>query len=177
MAFAIVESFPYDQAIDAISTDTYTSVVSGSTITYPSAVPLGTIVRAIDPVYNMGEFIFLLGIASTAVGEVVTYNADDFSTTLAVANGVGPVAVAMSACVASTYGWYQIHGRAVGLVLSGFADNGDCYLTSTAGSIDDANVSGDYINGMKGASAIGTPSSGLAELEISRPFVNDLKMD
>ena len=43
--------------------------------------------------------------------------------------------------------------------------------------VDDADVAGDYINGMKGASAIGTPSSGLAELEISRPFVNDGKMD
>lgn len=135
--------------------------------------PLGTIVNATDPTYGAGEFIYLLGVASTAVGTVVVYNADDFSTTRASANAIGPVAIAMSANVASQYGWYQIQGKAVGKVLAGFADNADCYLTATAGSIDDADVAGDYISGMKGASAIDTPSTGLAELEIWRPFVRD----
>ena len=171
MAFLITEPFCYGQQIDATTT---AATVDGATRT---DVPLGTIVRAQDPTYYVGEFIYLLGVASTVVGSVVTYNTDDFSTTLSAANAVGPVAVAMSINVASQYGWYQSSGKAVGKVLSGFADNGDCYLTATAGSIDDADVAGDYINGMKGASAIGTPSSGLAELEISRPFVNDGKMD
>ena len=48
-------------------------------------------------------------------------------------------------------------------------------MTSTAGTIDDADVAGDYIRRCKGASAIGTPSTGLAELEISRPEVADGK--
>jgi len=135
--------------------------------------PVGTIVDGIDPVYGAGEFIYLLGIASTVVGSVVIYNPDNFITTLAVANAIGPVAVAMSINVASQYGWYQIQGKAVGKVLAAFADNADCYLTATAGSIDDADVAGDYISGMKGASAIDTPSTGLAELEIWRPFVRD----
>ena len=137
--------------------------------------PLGTIVTATDPTYGAGEFIYLLGVASTAVGSIVIYNADDFSTSLAVANDTGPVAVAMSANVASKYGWYQIQGKAVGKVLASFADNGDCYLTATAGSVDDADVAGDYVSNMKGASAIDTPSTGLAELEIARPFVRDGK--
>ncbi len=132
--------------------------------------PLGKIVRAIDPDRGEGEFIYLLGIASTAVGEVVHYNADDYSTTLAVANGIGPVAVAMSANVASQYGWYQISGKASALALTGFADNADVYLTATAGSIDDADVAGDYVYNAKGASAV---SGGLADLEISRPFTNN----
>lgn len=140
---------------------------------YIAPVPYGTIVTATDPTYGAGEFIFLKGVADTAVGSVVTYNADDFSTTLAVANAIGPVAVAMSACVADKAGWYQIQGKGVAKVLSGFADNANCYLTATAGSVDDTVVAGDYVFGMKGASAIGTPSAGLAEVELSRPFVKD----
>jgi hypothetical protein len=140
---------------------------------YNDVVPLGTIIEAVDPDYGAGEFIYLGGAANTAVGSVVTYNADDFSTALAVAAAIGPVAVAMAATVASTKGWYQIQGKGVAKVLTGFADNANCYLTSTAGSIDDALVAGDYIAGMKGASAIGTPAAGLAEVELSRPAVSD----
>jgi len=137
--------------------------------------PLGTIVTATDPTYGAGEFIYLLGVASTVVGSVVVYNPDDFSTTLAVANAVGPIATAMSINVASQYGWYQIQGKGVAKVLASFADNADCYLTATDGSIDDADVAGDYIRGMKGASAIDTPSTGLAEVEMWRPSVADGK--
>ena len=123
--------------------------------------------------YGAGEFIYLKGIAATAVGSVVVYNSDDFSTALAAANAIGPLATAMSANVASQYGWYQISGKGVAKVLAGFVDNADCYLTSTAGSIDDTDVAGDYVSGMKGASAIDTPSTGLAEVEMWRPFVRD----
>lgn len=136
---------------------------------------LGTIVNAKDPTYGAGEFIYLLGAANTVVGSVVVYNPDNFSTTLAVANAVGPIATAMSINVASQYGWYQIQGKGVAKVLALFADDADCYLTATAGSIDDADVAGDYIRGLKGASAIDTPSTGLAEVEMWRPSVADGK--
>lgn len=79
--------------------------------------PLGTIVRGVDPTYGEGEFIYLLGVASTVVGMVVLYNATTYQTALlTVTNGKNkglPVAVAMSANVASQYGWYQIGGNAV----------------------------------------------------------------
>ena len=135
--------------------------------------PLGTRVMANDPTYGDGEFIYLLGVASTAVGSWVLFNPDDFSTSLLAANDIGPVAVAMSANVASQYGWYQIYGKAVGKVLTGFVDNANVYSTATAGSVDDAVVAGDRVKNCKGASAIGTPSSGLAEMEIAYPFVDD----
>jgi hypothetical protein len=141
-------------------------------------VALGTIITGEDTAttdYGVGEFIYLKGVASTVVGSVVTYNPDDWSTTLAVADAVGPIATAMSINVASQYGWYQISGKGVAKVLASYADNGDCYLTSTGGSIDDADVAGDYIRGMKGASAIDTPSTGLAEVEMWRPAVADGK--
>lgn len=79
--------------------------------------PLGTIVRAKDSTYGEGEFIYLLGVASTVVGSVVKYNATTYQTAeITVANGKNkgvPVAIAMSANVASQYGWYQISGNAV----------------------------------------------------------------
>lgn len=137
------------------------------------AHPVGTIVRAKDATYGAGEFIYLKGVASTVVGSVVLYAADDFSTSLAVADDIGPVAIAMQISVASTWGWYQIQGKGVAKVLAAFADNANCYLTATAGSVDDAVVAGDLVFNMKGASAIDTPSTGLAEVEIERPFVKN----
>jgi len=158
--FKSTEIVVYNQKIDETSTT--------------KNVPLGTIIKAVDKAatdYGVGEFIYLQGVASTLVGSAVVYNADDFSTTLASANAIGSVAFAMSICVASNYGWYQIGGKAVGKVLASFADDADCYLTATAGSLDDTDVAGDYVRRCKGASAIDTPSTGLAELEIARPEV------
>lgn len=135
---------------------------------------LGTIMRCKDATYGVGEFIYLKGVASTAVGSWVTYSLDDHSTVLTLASNSpdDPVAVAMSACVASEFGWYQISGKAVAKVSTGFADNGELYVTATAGECDDAVVAGDRVVHATGASAVGTPSAGLAEVEIRRPYVD-----
>lgn len=133
--------------------------------------PLGTRVQAQDPVYGVGEFIYLAGVATTAVGSWVTFNQDDGTTTLLAANAIGPVAVSMSANVASQYGWYQIYGKnPAALVLAGFADNANVYATATAGSVDDAVVAGDRVKNARGASAI---SGGAAEMELWYPFMDD----
>ena len=134
--------------------------------------PLGKIVRASDGT-NDGEFIYLKGVTSTVVGSWVTYNLDDGGTTLTVADAIGPVAVAMSINDATTdFGWYQISGKASAKALTGFLDNGNVYLTSTAGSIDDTDVAGDYVSNAKGASAV-NETTFLADFEIERPFVRD----
>lgn len=133
---------------------------------------LGDIIRAQDPVYGTGEFIYLTGVANTVVGSWVTYNTDDMSSTLLVPGAVGPVAVAMSANVAGNYGWYQIQGKAVGRAAAGFLDNANVYATATPGVADDAVVAGDRIKNTKGGSALGIPAAGLAEFEIARPFVD-----
>ena len=138
---------------------------------------LGDIATAQDQTYGNGEFIYLLGVASTVVGSWVTYNLDDNSTKLLVADDIGPVAVAMSANVAGQYGWYQIHGKAIGLALTGFIDNALVYSTSTPGSVDDAVVAGERVFNAKGASAVGTPSAGLAEFEIARPWIQNTAAD
>lgn len=80
--------------------------------------PLGTIVRAVDPTFGEGEFIYLMGVASTTVGAVVSYDVastEKYQTklaTTAVAKSF-PLAVAMSANLAGDFGWYQISGLAV----------------------------------------------------------------
>lgn len=137
-------------------------------------LPLGTEVRARHATYGSGTFVYLKGVADTAVGSWATINMDDGSTALLAANAIGPVGVSMSANVANQYGWYQIIGKAVGKCLTGYADNGLVFATATAGSVDDAVVDGDMVHLAKGASAIGTPSAGLAEFEISRPYTDDI---
>lgn len=136
-------------------------------------LPLGTRIKANDPTYGEGEFIYLKGVASTAIGSWVTYNLDDNSTTLLAANAIGPVGIAMSANVASQYGWYQIYGKAIGLCLAGYLDNALVYATATAGSVDDAVVAGDRVKQAIGASAIGNPSGSFAEFEIEYPWMDD----
>lgn len=163
MPYRSIESFIVPQAIADTSTT--------------QKMPLGTIVRAVDDTYGVGEFIYLLGVASTAVGDWVTINQDDNTTTRLVPNAIGPVGVAMSANVANQYGFYQRKGKAIANVLAGFVDNANLYGTATAGSADDAVVAGDRIQGAKGASAIGVPSGSFAEVEIDNPFVNDALAD
>jgi hypothetical protein len=135
--------------------------------------PLGTIVTATSPTYGVGEFIYLKGLNSTARGTAVTYNADDFSTALLAANAIGPVAIAMSASVTGEFGWYQISGKAV-VLADTVADNANCYIDGTSGRFDDAVVDGDMVHLAKFASADGTPAAGLAEVEIHRPYTDDI---
>jgi hypothetical protein len=133
---------------------------------------LGTIIRTRDPLMGSSEMIYLKGVASTVLGSVVIYNPDDYSTSLLVANDIGPVAVAMAPTVANQFAWYMIQGKAI--VKAGtVADNANVYATATLGQVDDAVVAGDRVKNAKFASADGTPSAGLAECEIWRPFMDD----
>jgi phospholipase/lecithinase/hemolysin len=133
---------------------------------------LGTIVNAVDPTYGEGEFIYLKGVASTVVGSVVDYDSYLATTALAPATGgVGQVAVAMSANVANQYGWYQISGNAVVKAPNAMTVGADVFmLAATPGSVDDAAVNGEQILNAKVAATTGTPSAGLAVVQISRPF-------
>lgn len=137
-------------------------------------VPLGTIVTAFDSVYGGGEFIYLKGVASTVVGSFVTYNSDDYTSTLLLSTQIGPVAVAMSINVANQFGWYQIGGKAIGKSATA-VDNANVYSTAgTAGTVDDAVLDGGMIHLAKYGSADGTPSAGLAEFEIQRPYIDSI---
>ena len=151
-----------------------TSLVGAQPIAVTDTVqnhPLGTRVFATDPTYGAGEFVYLKGVASTAVGNAVIYDQYAGTSTRAVAGSRGPVAIAMSANVASQYGWYQVSGSAV-VTAGTVAANALIYVTATAGTIDDAVVSGDKVDGAVLKTANGTPSAGLAIAQICHPSLN-----
>ncbi len=120
--------------------------------------PLGTVISAWDPSVGTagaaGEFIYLRGIDSTVVGSLVTYNASSYVTTLSptTAKHGAPVAVAMSANVASQYGWYQIGGLAVVKKTAvAIAPQVLLYVSGTSGRVYATASAGKQINGMKSA--------------------------
>ncbi len=136
---------------------------------------LGTIVRAYDTAsgYGAGEFIYLEGVASQLAQDWCTYTLDNGRAARMAGSAVGPVCIAMSANVASQFGWYQISGKAVGFCNTAFADNGIVYFhsTSTGGAqVDDTSLIGDLIFNAIGASAA-TVGAYVADFEIHRPFM------
>lgn len=131
---------------------------------------LGTIIRAKDVTYGEGEFIYLIGVASTAQGDLVAYNSKTGATVRTVAGGTGsqgPVGVACSNCTAGLYGWYQTSGSAPWKAATAAAD-ADVYLTSTAGQVDDLVDVGDKVDG---AAFKAATSSGYATVQFNRPSV------
>lgn len=139
--------------------------------------PLGTIVRAYDPTYGEGEFVYLLGVASTIAGSVVTWSGvstgtPTYQTALApsTANLAQPLAVAMSANVATQYGWYQVSGVAI-VATNGTlaAGPGPMYLAGT-GQLTSSQANGKQVLNAINCSATGTPAANQALAYINRPF-------
>lgn len=136
--------------------------------------PLGTMVRAVDPVYGEGQFIYLAGLASTAAGDVVIYDPKLATTTRAVAATRGPVAVAMSANVASQYGWYQVFGAGpVNTASAGTgAANALLQTSATAGQATVSGTSAQKIDGAICKSAQDGPGSGFTVVLLDFPSAN-----
>lgn len=131
--------------------------------------PLGMIVQAVDPTYGVGEFIYLLGVGSTVVGTPVTYNTTGWQTALGPvgSNKPEPIAFAMSANVASSYGWYQIGGRAIAKKTSGGALGANAAVGIKTSALVSASGSGKEI---LGALTIGvSTASSTVSLIIDRP--------
>lgn len=105
--------------------------------------PLGTLAK--DSSNNI--YIYLQGVASTAAKLAVTYD-EAHLTALSAANAVGPLAIAMAATVADTYGWYCVYGTTTATANDTTADNVTLFLTAGAGKLDDADVAGDAIIGI-----------------------------
>lgn len=103
---------------------------------------LGT--RALDVDGN--EYVYLQGIASTVAGDWVVYD-EDYLTTRLVSGEVGPIAIAMAAITASSYGWYQIYGVNTIARTDTIAADSALYANGTAGRVDDLGVVGDLVIG------------------------------
>lgn len=133
-----------------------------------------------DPAGN--EYMYLKGVASTAVGSWVAIDVGtDGVTTLLdtdVAGSMfGRVGVAMAAIGASSYGWYQISGAASALALTGSTDTKNAYATSTAGSVDDSGAGAEVV--IFGAWSTGAVSEStfLQAFVLNRPYVIGISLD
>lgn len=128
--------------------------------------PLGS--RAYDKSGN--EYIYLKGIGSTVAGSWVSFD-ENGATALLAANAVGPVAIAMAAIVANTYGWYQIFGVNTIASTDTVAADKSLFIDGTNGRADDAVVTGDLIVGAASQTA---DTSNVATVRLHHPFVTDV---
>lgn len=136
--------------------------------------------RAFDTAGN--EYIYLLGVASTAIGSWVNYDGGVvFATALldtdVAATLLGRLAVATAATVASTWGWYSIFGAASGLSLTAATDAKNAFATSTGGSVDDSGAGAEAL--IFGAFYTGAvvEATFLAPFALNYPFMTGLTLD
>jgi len=141
-----------------------------------AAVAPGTIVRADDPSYGSGEFIYLQGVANTVVGSAVIWggvtagNLPTFQTTLlpnTTLQGL-PVAFATAAILANQYGWYQIGGVAIAATTGTFAAAGAASI-GAAGQVVGGVVAGKMILGATSLTANNVPGTNQVLLSCNRP--------
>ena len=157
------------------NTDAGVTMANGTSAIPTPPNTLGQVVRAFDPTYGEGEFIMLVGVASTVVGSLVTYNATTYQTALSpnTANLAQPVAVAMSANLAASFGWYQIGGLAV-IKKTAVAVNAgvSVFQSATTGRIMPTAASGKAILGAKSAN-LATVASTVSTVivSINRPHL------
>jgi hypothetical protein len=172
MAFTIVAP-PLAGLIPIANTDAGYTPANGSSAIPSAPMYPGMVVQAEDPTFGMGEFILLAGVASTAVGSLVTYNTVSFTTTLCpvTANLGQPVAVAMSANTSSsTWGWYQISGVAVVAKSTGLGlANNVAVAVNSTGKVG-TNASGKQILGARTANSTVSATT-TVRLVINRPHL------
>lgn len=137
--------------------------------------PEGFIIEAQDPTFGGGEFIYLKGVASTVVGNLVTYDPVNHTTTLSPnsANLAQPVAVAMSANVANQWGWYQIQGAAViKKTTAKVSPNVALYQSATTGRVQATAASGKQLVNARtvNAATVASATSTITAL-LDRPFL------
>jgi hypothetical protein len=103
---------------------------------------------------------------------LVGYNGVTGATVLATANGNYPLAVSMTTnTTTGSYAWYQISGVAQALGLTSIThSSGFLWLTSTAGSVDDASVIGDAIINARKTTTVHVVGTFLDTYNIARPF-------
>ena len=139
-------------------------------------VRVGSIVRASDPTYGAGEFIYLHGVTSTVTGNLVVFNDPSFDTTLSpdTANLGQSVGVAMApTTVSAKYGWYQIGGLAtIKKTAVQVSAKVALYQSATAGRVMDTAATGKKIENCRSAnSAAVTATTSTILAQINRPFM------
>lgn len=156
-------SFQPIQAVQPKSGGTVQAINATSTT---QNYPLGTRVRAVDPVLGEAEFVYAKGVASTAATEVIQINGDWTTTRAAGGTIKGLCGIAMSANVANQYGWYAVFGVVPCLIAGDVTGDVPAYATATAGTLADDIVAGSHIVGsqlMNGLDAGGSAIPGTSD--------------
>lgn len=138
-------------------------------------LPLGYVAPIVDTgetVPHAGEAMYVKSTDTWAVGSLISYDTQLATGVLGPATGgVGAVGVALAAVPSGSFGWIQVSGRAAVKAPNAMAAGANVFpLAATPGSVDDAAVAGEQILNAKVSTTTGTPSSGLAYIEIARPF-------
>lgn len=141
------------------------------------AHPLGTLAVGEDKgtlAYGKMTCIYLKGVASTAAGDLVVYDRVAGTTTRSVAASRGPVAVALSANVASQYGWYAVVGDVpVSTTAAGTgAANALLAVTATPGQGTVSGAAGVKVDNAICKAAQGTPTASFTQVTLGWPAAN-----
>lgn len=144
--------------------------------------PLGLVAQGLGADGGYAEYVYLSGVALTAIGSWVNYDVGvDYSTILldtdVAATLLGRIAVATAAIVAATYGWYQITGAASGLALTGSTDTKNAFATSTAGSVDDSGAGAEVLVFNAFSTGAVVESTFLQPFVLNRPFMIGITLD
>lgn len=141
-----------------------------ATVDSAQVFPLGTICQARNTTSGyLGEFIYMQGVASCAAADWVLLNYDNGVVSLLADTNAGGVGVSMGATIASTFGWFQIKGKASAKLAASCADNAQLYTTATAGVVDDATAGQFQIYGARCAETVTSAAAG--EVELHYPTV------
>jgi hypothetical protein len=166
----------------------YAAFGAGGAQVAQASGPVGKIVRAVDPNYGAGDFIYLAGPSASNVllGDLVFFGGTQTLTINGVSTVVPlyqatldagtayqnvPLAVAVGTPPANTqWGWFQMSGCAI-MATNGTltAANLAVYRTGS-GQISSTVVAGKQLVNAISLSATGTPSAGYALMEINYPF-------
>lgn len=173
MAYSFTESRA--GLLQIANTDAGVTMPNGTSAIPTPPATLGMVCRAFDPTYGEGEFIMLVGVANTVVGSLVTYNTTTYQTALSpnTANLAQPVAVAMSANGAASFGWYQIGGLAVIKKTAVAVNPGVAvYQSATTGRIMPTAASGKQLLGARSANLASVASTvSTVVVSINRPHL------
>lgn len=123
---------------------------------------------------NGNEYIYLLGVASTAAGDWVKYVPGAFSTARLVSNTAvsGLVAVATAAIVAGCWGFYQIFGLTPAFTAIATDASADGKALSMGASADGRATTGaTTTKNIFGATAVGASASNQGTAAIIYPWM------
>jgi hypothetical protein len=116
------------------------------------------------------EYICLAGVASTVAGDPVIFDSA-YATTRLAGTGVGEVAIALAATVASTRGFYQIYGDGSAKVVA--TGGVRVYGSTVTGQMTATVVTGALIKGLFTASGNGNTVTGsLTAVRLAYPTVD-----